>query len=264
MSLSLFSMQLQFQQHLLGAADAAPLIDGDEARQQLGLGIYANAYRQRLLETLIDSYEKTQAVMGDDAFESAALSYIAAHPPTTRSLRWYGDRFDAHLAAPPHEGDGSAALAELARLDWALRGAFDGPDSEVLDAGVFAELPPEAWATLRIVPVPTTRLLVFQHNTVAVWQALDDDETPPALQASDVAVDWLIWRKGVQPHFRSLHGAEAALLRSMLDGSSFAQACAVAEASVAVHQGAEGDMSMLIGGFMRQWFDDQLLARLVL
>lgn len=257
MSPSLLSVQSQFQQHVLGADDATPLIAGDAARQQLGLRIYANAYRQRLLDTLIDSYEKTQAVMGEAAFEAAALAYIAAHPPTTRSLRWYGEHVDAHLAAGGPGVAGSAAWSELARLDWALRAAFDGPDSAVLDAGTFAELPPQAWETLRLVPVPTTRLLVFRHNTVAVWQALDDDQVPPELQSAEIAVDWLVWRKGLQPHFRSLHRAEAALLRAMLDGSSFAEACSQAEGP------SDGDVSTLIGGFMRQWLDDQLLARVV-
>ncbi|MDL2336982.1 MAG: DNA-binding domain-containing protein [Pseudomonadota bacterium] len=262
MSLSLLSAQLQFQQHLLGAADATALIDGDTARQQRGLGIYLNAYRQRLLDTLIDSYEKTHAVMGGEAFEAAALAYIAGHPPTTRSLRWYGERLDAHLAANLPERPG---CAELARLDWALRSAFDGLDSEVLDASVFADLPPEAWATLRLVSVPTTQLLVFRYNTVAVWQALDDDQSPPELQVGAVDVDWLVWRKGLQPHFRSLHRAEAALLRAMRDGSTFAQACALAEACFSTdgRTHTDEDVSALIGGFMRQWFEDELLARLV-
>ena len=117
---------------------------------------------------------------------------------------------------------------------------------------------------LRLVPVPTTELLVFRHNTVAVWQALDDDETPPALEASPIEVDWLIWRKGLQPHFRSLHRVEAALLRAMQGGSSFAQACAHAEAGAAGAGHTEDDVSMLIGGFMQQWFEDGLLARVVL
>lgn len=267
MSLSLFSAQLQLQQHVLGAADATPLIAGDAARQQLGLRIYVNAYRQRLLETLIDSYEKTHAVMGTAAFETAALAYIAEHPPTTRSLRWYGEHFDAHLAAGGPGFPGPPAWSELARLDWALRCAFDGPDAEVLDAGVLAALAPEAWATLRLVPVPTTQLLVFRHNTVAVWQALDDDEVPPDLQVADIEVDWLVWRKGLQPHFRSLHRAEAALLRAMLDGASFAQGCTQAEASWRLSGDGDGstddDVSMLIGGFIRQWLEDELLTRMV-
>ena len=261
MSLSVLSMQLQFQQHLLGNGDATSLVTGTAARQTLGLGIYAHAYRARLLDTLADAYKKTQAVMGEAAFETAALDYIAAHPPTTRSLRWYGDHFDTHLAT--HHAD-QPAHAEIARLDWALRKAFDGPDADPLDASALSEVPPEAWATLRLVPVPTADLLVFRHNTVAVWQALDDDTVPPALEASAMEVDWLIWRKGLQPHFRSLHRIEAALLRAMQGGSSFAQACAHAEAGAAGAGHTEDDVSMLIGGFMQQWFEDGLLARVVL
>ncbi len=261
MSLSVLSLQLQFQQHVLGDGDATALVTGTAARRSLGLGIYANAYRVRLLETLIDSYAKTQAVMGEAAFETAAFSHIAAHPPTTCSLRWYGERFDAHLAT--HHPD-QLAYAELARLDWALRRAFDGPDAQVLDASRLADVPPEAWATLRLVPVPTAELLAFRHNTVAVWQALDDEQEPPALLDSDTEVDWLVWRKGLQPHFRSLHPVEATLLRAMLADTSFAQSCALAEA-VAADIGLSADeVSALIGGYMRQWFEDGLLARIVL
>lgn len=265
MSASLLSTQHQFQQHMLGAGDASRLIAGDAARRQLGLRIYANAYRQRLLETLIDSYEKTCLVMGEAAFEAAALDYIAAHPPTTRSLRWYGEQFAEHLRA---QGDAelpaSSAWSELARLDWALRSAFDGPDSGVLDAGAFADLTESAWATLRLVPVPTAQLQVFRHNTVAVWQAIDDDQDPPETQVSVNGVDWLVWRKGLQPHFRSLHSTEATLLRAMLEGSTFAEACARAENSIGNRSAAaasgEPDMEMLVGGFMRQWLEDQLIS----
>lgn len=257
MSLSVLSMQLQFQQHMLGEADATPLISGTAARQRLGLDIYVNAYRLRLLETLVDAYAKTQAVMGDIAFEAAAFGYIAIHPPITRNLRWYGDQFSTYLADQHAD---APALAEIARLDWALRTAFDGVDSNVMNASALAALEPAAWETLRLVPVPTAGLLVFRHNTVAVWQALDDDANPPPLAASPIDVDWLVWRKGLQPHFRSLHQVEASLLRAMLKGLSFSQACACAGSLAAEAGHSEEEVSALIGGFMHQWLEDELLA----
>ncbi len=261
MSRSVLSLQLHFQQHVLGNGDATALVAGSAARRSLGLGIYANAYRVRLFDTLVDAYEKTHAVMGDADFDAAAVSYIAAHAPTTRSLRWYGDQFEAHLATHQPEQPGHV---ELARLDWALRRAFDGPDAQVLDASGLGGVPPEAWATLRLVPVPTAELLVFRHNTVAVWQALDDDQVPPALVVSETEVDWLVWRKGLQPHFRSLHPVEATLLRAMLADTSFAQSCAGAEAVAAELGLSEEEVSALIGSYMRQWFEDGLLSRVVL
>ena len=257
MSLSVLSMQLQFQQHLLGAADAAPMIAGTDARRSMGLGIYANAYRLRLLETLSDAHQKTQSVMGEVAFEAAAFGYIASHPPTTRSLRWYGDQFSNYLVTQHPE---APAHAEMARLDWALRTAFDGPDAAALDAAALGAIEPEAWATIRLVPVPTAELLVFRHNTVAVWQALDDGDSPPPLAASPVEVDWLVWRKGLQPHFRSLPRVEAALLRAMQDALPFAQACNHAGSLAADTGLTDDEVSALIGGYMQQWLEDQLLA----
>ena len=257
---ALLPLQARFQQHLLGEADATDLIAGSAERRALGLAIYANAYRQRLVEALADAFAKTRLLLGEDAFDNAALAYITANPPTTRNLRWYGITFAAHLrAALPRDPD----VAELAQLDWALRNAFDGPDSAVLAAADLSGVPPEAWATLRLMLVPTAELLHFEHNTVAVWQALDDDATtpPPARERGAVGVDWLVWRKELQPHFRSLHPVEAALLRAMQAGAAFAQACEQAQQGrVAV----EDDAAALIGGALRQWLDDGVLREVVM
>ena len=256
MSLSVLSMQLQFQQHMLGEADATPLISGTAARQRLGLDIYVNAYRLRLLETLVDAYAKTQAVMGDIAFEAAAFGYIAIHPPITRNLRWYGDQFSTYLADQHAD---APALAEIARLDWALRTAFDGVDSNVMNASALAALEPAAWETLRLVPVPTAGLLVFRHNTVAVWQALNAEEPPPAWDTTAAQLDWLIWRKGLQPHFRSVSPLEATLLRAMLEGHAFADCCARAESMCESTGEPAANMAALIGGFLQQWLAEQVL-----
>ncbi len=251
----LLRLQSVFQQHMLGAADATPLLAGSAERRALGLGIYANAYRQRLVEALADAFAKTRALLGAEAFEAAALHYINEHPPTTRSLRWFGAGFALHLrGALPAQ----ASIAEMAQLDWALRQAFDGPDAPVLVAADLADLPPQAWATLRLTPVPTLQLLRFEHNTVALWQALDEAAPAPAIERGAVAVDWLVWRKQLQPHFRSLHPVEAALLRAMQGGVGFATACEQAQAE------AEEDCTNHIGGGLRQWLEDGVLSAVVI
>jgi hypothetical protein len=241
---ALNALQHGFQQHMLGAADATELLRGSAERRALGLAIYANAYRRRLVEALADAYAKTFALLGGEVAEAQALRYIDAHAPSTRSLRWYGADFADHLPQPE--------AAEMARLDWALRCAFDGADSPLLTADGLAALAPADWAGLRLVPVPTARLLRFEFNTVARWQAIDDEAGPLGSLRSVDAVHWLVWRKALQPHFRSLMSGEAALLRSMLGGAPFAQACeALAEQS---------DSAAFIGRCLRQWLDDGVLA----
>ena len=255
MNVGLLRLQTTFQQHMLGAADATPLLAGSAARRALGLGIYANAYRQRLVDVLADAFAKTRTVLGAEAFESAAMHYINEHPPETRNLRWFGAEFAAHLRSVL---PAPAAVAELAQLDWALRQAFDGPDSPALAAADLGSVPPEAWASLYLTPVPTAGLLRFEHNTVALWQAIDDETEAPAIVCAEVAVDWLVWRKELQPHFRSLHPVEAALLRAMLGGASFAQACEQAQSQT------EEDCINHIGSGLRQWLEDGVLSAVVI
>ena len=254
MSVGVLSTQLGFQQHMLGHGDATPLLAGSAERRALGLAIYANAYRQRLVDALADTFAKTRAVLGAEAFEAAALAFVAGHPPTHRNLREFGAGFAEHLR---ESLDDRPQLAELAELDRALRHAFDGPDSAVLGAAELAAVPPKAWASLTLTPVPTARLLRFEHNTVAVWQAVDDDDddhAPPPARRGDVAVDWLVWRKELQPHFRSLAPPEAALLRAMLAGASFAEACEQAAGQ------SNDDITPLIGQCLRVWVDDGVLG----
>jgi hypothetical protein len=255
MSRALLSVQLTFQQHMLGMSDASPLLHGPIERRALGLAIYAHAYRQRLVEALADAFAKTRAVLGAEAFGAAAVHYINEHPPEARNLRWFGAEFAAHLRCV---FPGQAAVAELAQLDWALRQAFDGPDSPVLAAADLASVPAQAWGLLRLEPVPTSTLLRFEHNTVALWQALDDEVDLPAIARGEEAVDWLVWRKQLQPHFRSLHPVEAALLRAMLAGSGFAQACEQAQAAT------DEDCTQLIGSSLRQWLEDGVLSAVVI
>lgn len=258
MSAALLGLQSLVQQHVIGSADATALIDGDAAHAGQRLGIYARAYRLRLVDALVDAHEKTRAWLGSDRFERAALRYIDAHPPTTRSLRWFGDRLaDALADWLPRE----PAVAELARLDWALRGAFDGPDAPVLDAAALEAIAPEAWAGLKLALHPTARLLSFEHNTVAIWQALDDDAEPPPLERGSHPVSWLVWRKGLQPHFRSLHPVEVELLQGALAGVGFAASC---ERAAALDTGDTPDeLQWRIGACLRQWLEDELLSAVV-
>ena len=63
MNTPLLPLQATFQQHMLGVADATSLLAGSAERRELGLAIYANAYRQRLVDVLADASEKTMQML---------------------------------------------------------------------------------------------------------------------------------------------------------------------------------------------------------
>lgn len=251
--MSLQTLQATFQQHLL-AGDAAVLAAVRPGGIGAGrrLAIYHRAYRARLIDTLRDSFGHTLMYLGSDAFDDAALGHVERNPSCHASLRWYGESFPQSLSAAFAQ---QPEVAELARLDWALRHAFDGPDAEPLALADLAALPPDAWGRIGFGLHPTSARLCLHHNTLALWQALDQDEAPPPAAPLAVAGELLIWRRGHQPHFRSLQPLEAAALDHLQAGWSFARTCE----ALAADQG-HADVAAATGALLRRWIDEGLLC----
>ena len=214
------------------------------------LGIYHNAYRVRLADTLRDTYEKTWSYLGDARFDACARAYIDAHPPRHRSLRDYGAQFPDWLDAQfPEDRD----IAELARMDWLLRQAFDGPDATALGIESLAHLAAGQWETLVLQPVPTLVLLPLQFNTPAIWTALDRAEAPPVAQRLDDAAGLCVWRREWQPHFRTTGAQEFAALQALRRGTRFADVCQSLAAGC-------DDAQARLAQYLHTWFADGLIA----
>lgn len=227
-------------------ADTGGLARADRAN------IYFNAYRVRLLDALKDSFDKTWAWLGDEGFEVAGLGYIADHPPSQFSLRAFGDRFADWLAASRPD---DPELAELARLDWAMRNAFDGADATSLTGDMLAGFTEQDWADVVFRPHPTVQMLSVALNTVDLWHAMDSGLSPPGVRRMEQAGWLLVWRKGLQPHFRSLGDAEARLLFAMQRGESFAESCG----QLAQDMADDADLQSLVGRLLARWLDDGVL-----
>ncbi len=256
MSASLEALQLRFVTGIL--ADDSAILDALHSPQGLDaaerFGIYREAYRARLVDALADSFGHSARYLGEDAFRALALEYVEQHAPRAYSIRWYGATFPAWLRRRPGR---DAVLAELAALDWALRAAFDSADAAPLDATVLAALSPGDWARVGFRLHPSFRLLVQRCNTVSLWQAINADESPPAAQALPQAVMLAVWRRDLQPHFRTLEAGEGGALRALRAGASFAAVCArLAE------ERATEDVAALAGRWLRRWVDEQLLVAL--
>lgn len=210
--------------------------------------VYRNAYQLRLLEALVDAFEKTALYLGAD-FEHAARAYIAAHPPRARNLRWYGEAFPDWLALRyPQDAD----VLELARLDWLLRRAFDAANSQCISIETLAALPDTASRRLQL--VASAALLPVTSNAAAIWHAIDSERMPPGAATLDRATGILVWRIGEQPHFRTLEPSEFCCLQQVFAGRSLAAICeACAEAE-------QDDFAQAFAVYLRRWFDDGLIA----
>lgn len=249
------ALQRALQDHLLqgDATIAAALREGGIGIDRR-LAIYHRGYRLRLLAALRDSFGHSARWLGEERFDALALAYIEAHASASSSLNDYGEDLPDWIARTRPD---LPAADELARMDWTLRRAFDGPDSPVLAREDLAALAPAQWATAGFTLVPTARLLVQRFNTLALWLALDQDAPAPDPTPREPPQAVLVWRRGHRPHFRSLGDDEARALRQLAAGAGFATLCG----SLAAH-GGDAQAVATAGGWLQQWVDEGLLATL--
>jgi hypothetical protein len=250
--------QAQLQAYLLNP-DAQPnpalqasLLGSAALSAEQGLAIYHNAYWARLLEALRGDYKAVHGWLGDEQFDRLGRAYLDAHPSRHYSLRWLGAEFAAFIEAHlvPEQ---AAALAELARLEWAFTLAFDAPDGQPLRFEQVVALAPQALPELRVALLPSVQWLVQRHNSLALWRALKNADEFPGSQALAVEETCLVWRDGLVTRYRSLAPDEARALDVLArQGLSFAELCAAIA-------GLGEQAPQVAAGWLRQWLGDGLL-----
>ncbi|MGH8673086.1 MAG: DNA-binding domain-containing protein [Burkholderiales bacterium] len=252
----LLQVQLAFQDHLLhGSQEIAGAVRPGRGLDIAGrLAIYHHAYRARLVDAVREGHEHTASWLGAQAFDELAGEFVEHHPSRHPNLRWYAQGFAPWLQTRRPD---DRVLAELATLDWALRCAFDGPDAPVLGLADLARVSADEWSRVGFELQPTAARRVFRWNALAIWHALDEDLAPPLERKLEQPVDGLIWRRDLQPHFRSLQPFEAAALNLIGSGIGFGAACEELAARF-----PEGDAAREVGALLRRWIDDGLLSAL--
>jgi hypothetical protein len=254
--MSLQRIQDAFQDYVLAGDREQPaiaaLIDGRFGIPVCErLAIYYDAYRIRLKDALAEAFDKTYSYVGDETFAELCGGYIDRYPSPFRNLRWFGDQF-ADFAAeslPDYP-----MVAELAAFEWALGLAFDAEDALVLTLADLQRLDASAWESIGFALHPSVQLLPLQWNVPAIWLALGKEEAPPEAVAGESACNWLVWRKELQPHFRSLNAFEAQALQGLAQGLSFSEVCAAAAEST------EEDITGQIAGWLHTWISESVLT----
>jgi hypothetical protein len=247
-----FFRQLRGERVAQGDVRSTADLSADERMQ-----IYTNAYGLRLVGALREDAPMLRALLGDTEFDELARSYIAAHPSTTRNLRWYGEAFPGWLSESPATSP-LPLLAELAEWERLLRRAFDSEDAPVLRLEDLQNLAPDAWPDLRLVRVPSAALHRQRFNTTAIWQALKAETPPPPQQVLSETLTWLVWRCELQTLFRSVTANEQTLLVAIDSGITFAELCETL-AEHTEEDVPEEDIAAQAIGWLKRWVEDGLL-----
>lgn len=238
------------------AASAENLLRVAPGREPL-LRIYQHAYRARLIAALRDNFGVLPRAMGDAAFDALAWAYVQAHPSRQPSIRWLGEQLPEFMAQRP-ELVPHPALIDLARMEWALRSAFDAPDATPLRAEALAAVAADDWPALVLRFHPSLQLLTLQWQVEPAWRALHDaaDHEPELDAPAATEHALLVWRPKLETRWRSAHSAlEAQLLQAALAGQSFGALCELAAALLGEGQAAAAAVDAL-----RQWVGEGLLV----
>lgn len=252
---NLYQTQLLFQQYLEGENnDIEQQIDATEdALAEHRLAAYYNAYRARLIEALAIDFPAIHAYLGEDDFNWLVIHYIKKHPSTYRSVRWVGKDFASFIRQYEHQE--CEFLYELALFEWTKTLTFDSQDTDTLfQIEDMSNISPEQWPELTFKFISSLYSLDLHYNVSAYWLAVNEQKQQSEIECQEIPARWIIWRKDLDSHWRSLEVHEAWALAQAQQGLSFGEICeGLTEWIDAQH------VAIQAASFLKQWISEGLI-----
>jgi hypothetical protein len=165
-------VQRSFAAGILGLPAAFPysLRASMAGRAESGLAVYRNNVIAGLIKVVSTRFPVVRRLAGDESFDAAVRQFIAAEPPTSPVLLGYGDAFPQFLRLLGRDSC-IDYVADIAELEVGRGLAYHAADVDPLPSDVFASLPAERLADLRLSLHPSVVLMQSRFPIVSVWQA---------------------------------------------------------------------------------------------
>lgn len=214
--------QSEFTAALLNPDLAVPegLLDAMGRPAGRRFSVYRNNVAGSLTDALEQGFPVLVKLLGATFFKAMAGVFLRAHPPESRIMMLYGAAMPAFLAgfAPVAQ---LPYLADVARLEQALREAYHDADAPALSAVVLAALPPERFLAARVQLAPALRLIVSQYPIWSIWRANTHGDAPPAEMRPETV---LVLRPEFDPVPHLLPPGGAAFVAALLAGETVGMA----------------------------------------
>lgn len=211
-----------FRRAMLAPDQPVPegLTDGAGRPAGRRFAVYRNNVAVSLTEALETGFPAVRSLIGAENFKKVAGLYLRAHPPSSPLMMQYGADFPTFLSdfrPLAHIG----YLADVARLELALRQSYHAADADPLDAARLDGLPPERLFAARVTLAPALRLIRSPWPLHAIWAyATQKDAPKPHPTPQDV----LITRPGFDPVAQPLPKGGAAFIAALSRRQTLGQA----------------------------------------
>lgn len=219
---------------VIESPDLEGLVCGDE---RLGaverVDVYADMYFYRLRDCLAEDFPRLAQTLGEVDFHNLVTDYLLAHPSRHWSLREVGRALPGFLESH------TAAVADLAALEWARVDVFDAADAEPLTREDLIA----GGAASRLCLVPAVRLLRVGAGALRAWQGSADEGAQ-----GECAVR--VWRRGFGVQHCGIEADEEGCLRAL----------ASAGGATLGELGERVDAAQRLAALLEVWTRDGLLA----
>lgn len=147
---------------------SSPQLPNMPTRTLAALAIYRNTVAKGLIDALAANYPTVLKLVGNEWFESAAITFAHLHAPETPILAEYGESFPAFLAEFPPAVD-LLYLSDVARIDRLWMESYLAADAASLPASILQGLSGDQLMSARLQLHPATRLQSLKNSAVTIW-----------------------------------------------------------------------------------------------
>jgi hypothetical protein len=206
-------------------ADVAPAwIVGDGLAPARRLAVYRNTFASSVAHALRLAFPAVARLVGESFFDHAARSFARAEPPRSAWLDEYGSGFAAFLArfAPAAS---LAYLADVARLECAVRRALHAPDVAFLDVTRLAGVDAADHERVRFIAHASVALVASEFPVDAIWRAVlaQDDAALAAIDLRAGAVHLLVRRAATGIEVTRIDAHARRFIEALFAGSALGE-----------------------------------------
>ncbi|NRB19230.1 MAG: putative DNA-binding domain-containing protein [Rhodobacteraceae bacterium] len=214
--------QSQFTQALMDPS--LPLPDGLSDGQSRPAGRRFNVYRNNvavsLTEAMHAAFPVIARLLGQENMDGLSGLYLRAHPPSSPLMMFYGDQFPAFLAGM-EQLNHLGYLADVARLELALRRAYHAADATPIKADALARILPEDLMQTKLTLAPSVQVIASPWPIFDIWRF---NTTEGAAKPKTLAQDVLITRPEFDPTPHPLPAGGACWISTLMQGATIGEA----------------------------------------
>lgn len=187
------------------------------------LEIYRQQFWLRHTAALLEDFPGVAGIVGQRDWERLCEEYLEREVLEGFDLAELGRAFPEHVASRSWL-EARELSADMARLEWAYVVAFGAEDMAPLSPAKIAQVPDEAWETVKLVLSPSLTLLKVTYPVVALRRRLlEADHDPVALPEPEPSL-LAVYRRDLSTRVEALEAPAFALLEALSAGAALLEA----------------------------------------